>query len=167
MNYTSKRNVEFSRCSPLEDSASVLGFASVLPCSSKSVTRMQSNGKTDWSVCIFCNRKSCKKDKILHKVQTFSGQQSIFEAANTRNDEDMLRQIRGIDLIAVEALYHKSCMPTYTSKINLEKYMTPNENLDPFDFAFECLVKDITEDLDNGKVFKVVDLLMKFKAYCQ
>ena len=36
---------------------------------------------TDWSVCVICLKKSHKKDKILHKIQTKTAEKTLKDAA--------------------------------------------------------------------------------------
>ena len=70
--------------------------------------------------CIFC--KSEKKKKIKKKgnwtteglcIFEKEGWKSVLETAERRSDEALLRRIRGHDLFAVEAKYHRSCRCAY------------------------------------------------------
>ena len=40
---------------------------------------------------------------------------TLMNAAKCRNDETMMMRIRGADLVAMEAKYHKGCYRRYTA----------------------------------------------------
>ena len=67
--------------------------------------------------CLFCNKQNLKvkgEKEPLVKCITRTAEASIKFAAEQKNDESLLCQIRGIDLIAKEAHYHNHCRRSYT-----------------------------------------------------
>ena len=68
-------------------------------------TRSASSGM-DWTKCMFCQKITHKKTKKLFTVSTFSACDTILHTAEARNDLEMLKNIRNVDLIATEAKYH-------------------------------------------------------------
>ena len=67
--------------------------------------------------CLFCNKQNLKvkgEKEPLVKCITRTAEASIKFAAEQKNDERLLCQIRGIDLIAREAHYHNHCRRSYT-----------------------------------------------------
>lgn len=70
-------------------------------------------------------------------------------------------QIESIDLIAVGAVYHKSCMATYTSKMHISGLQ---QNNDPHAAAFAALLYEIDTPLKSGKAFTMNYLLEQFKS---
>lgn len=72
---------------------------------------------TDWTKCIFCNKKTHKKVPEMVAASTFKACDSILQAAKQQGDENMLLVLRGVnnDLVAAEAKYHKACYSSYVS----------------------------------------------------
>ena len=71
-------------------------------------------------VCLFCKKESKWKDRkkeVLVKCVTTTAALSILETAKEKNDEELLLEIQGQDLIAKEAQYHTSCRKEYTRKL--------------------------------------------------
>ena len=83
----------------------------------------------DWSICIFCQKKKYKGVKELISVASFDSCQAIVHAAIARDDQRLLLNIKGVDLIAKEAKYHGKCRSKYVSKTNLKclSYKEDNE----------------------------------------
>ena len=70
--------------------------------------------------CIFCNKPGRKKIKQGGSWTTepiskfeFNGGKHVLEVAESKADADLLRRIKGYDLFASEACYHKSCRVKY------------------------------------------------------
>ncbi len=70
--------------------------------------------------CIFCNKDGIKKVKqgAIWTTETtckfeFGGGQTILHVAEQKKDFDLLRRIKGYDLFACEARYHRSCRRNY------------------------------------------------------
>lgn len=71
--------------------------------------------------CIFCDKAGSKKVKKSGVWTTettckfeFGGGDHILDIAERREDFDLLRRIKGFDLFACEAQYHRSCAKSYT-----------------------------------------------------
>ena len=71
-------------------------------------------------VCLFCKKESKWKNhrkEILVKCVTTTAALSILESAKEKEDEELLVEIQGQDLIAKEAQYYTSCRKEYTRKL--------------------------------------------------
>ena len=69
--------------------------------------------------CYFCKqkRKTVKgKVQLSHKLTLKSTEENIKAAAGEKNDEDVLRDIKGVDLLAKEFQVHDKCKLEYTRK---------------------------------------------------
>ncbi|XP_029768566.1 uncharacterized protein LOC112109007 [Terrapene carolina triunguis] len=132
-------------------------------CSSESIATGLSTSSSDWSCCIVCLRKTRKKDKKLHRIETFERVANLREAALQRGDADMLRRASVEDLIAKEAVYHATCISSYLSKTNLKAKQSTIQS--PYDIAFYRLIEEIDNDLmDNKKALLLSKLLQRYKA---
>ncbi|XP_039367809.1 uncharacterized protein LOC120389357 [Mauremys reevesii] len=126
-------------------------------CSSESISTSSS------SCCIVCLRKTHKRDKKLHRIETFERAANLREAALQRGDADMLRRVLVEDLIAKEAIYHSTCISSYLSKTNLKAKQSTIQS--PYDIAFYQLVEEIDNDLmDNKKALLLSKMLQRYKA---
>ncbi|CAH3155351.1 unnamed protein product, partial [Pocillopora meandrina] len=70
----------------------------------------------DWSICIFCQKKKYKGVKELISVASFDSCQAIVDAAIACDDQRLLLNIKGVDLIAKEAKYHGKCRSKYVRR---------------------------------------------------
>ena len=77
---------------------------------------------------------------------------------------DVLRSVN-YDLIAAEGKYHKACHASYVSKVNIKRVQCDTSTAvdNPFDEAFNQLVKTITPEINNGKAYDMNNLLAMFK----
>ena len=57
----------------------------------------------------FCQKAKHKGSKALVNVSSFDSCKSIVEAAEAQGDDAFLISIRDVDLIAVDAKYHRAC----------------------------------------------------------
>ena len=83
----------------------------------KDVTRSKSFPFPDY--CYFCKkkRKTVKgKVQICHQLTLKTTEETIKEAAELRNDEDVLRDIRDVDLLAKEFQVHDKCRLDFVSE---------------------------------------------------
>ena len=96
-------------------------------------SRMRRKGSSDNIIfhpdCIFCNSEGRKKVKIQGTWTTqgmsqfeCEGWKSVIEMAETKQDEKLLTRVRGFDLFACEAKFHKNCRISYMQ--NSEKWRT-------------------------------------------
>ena len=74
----------------------------------------------DWSLCILCQKKKYKGVKELISVASFDSCQAIVDAAIAPDDQQLLLNIKGVNLIAKEAKYHGKCRSKFVSKTNLK-----------------------------------------------
>ena len=81
--------------------------------------------------CIFCNRSERKKIKVKGTWTTegtsrfdLGGGEALQRLVEERKDEDLARRIRGYDLFACEAQYHRSCRMNYNDRA---KWRSKNE----------------------------------------
>ena len=87
--------------------------------------------------CIFCKRerkdfldKATGKRKVepLQRCE-LTVSEELLAAAELKQDEDLLLQIRGVDLVAAELRYHNRCKVAYTNIVrSLKKTATDNES---------------------------------------
>ena len=99
--------------------------------------------------CLFCGNQYVKfkgKRQYLIKCVTKTASDSIFAAAETKQDETMLCKIRGKDIVAREAHYHGCCRREY---IRLEQRHPKSPELlkskETHSDAFEYICKYIEE----------------------
>ena len=76
----------------------------------------------DWSICIpvFCQKKKYKGVKELISVASSDSCHAIVDAAIARDDQQLLLNIKGVNLIAKEAKYHGKYRSNFVSKTNLK-----------------------------------------------
>ena len=86
----------------------------------------------DWSICIFCQKKKYKGVKELISVASFDTCQAIVDADIARDDQQLLLNIKGVDLIAKEAKYHGKCRSKYVSNTNLKCLSYKEDNKEIF-----------------------------------
>ena len=63
-----------------------------VPDSKSSSTVVCSNGittRSDWTYCIFCKKKSYKKDHKLHKIESQNRMKKILDAARRNSDYEI------------------------------------------------------------------------------
>ena len=153
--YTSKQNLQYCAAQSSSD---------VRPEGTKRGTPF------DWSKCIFCKNATRKKDKQLIHIATFEASNGIREAAEAREDYELLGVLLSVnyDLIAKEGKYHKSCHASYVSKSTIKHKLdaaTIGENA--FNEAFTRLVNIITPEIENGKAYDMNTILSMFKNELQ
>ena len=111
-------------------------------------------------------KKKYKRVKELIIVASFDSCQAIVDAAIARDDQRLLLNIKGVDLIAKEAKYHGKCRSKYVSKTNLKclSYKKDNEEEEcVYSAAFAMLVDEITPRLSEGKIYDMSHLLDRYK----
>ena len=120
----------------------------------------------DWSLCILCQKKKYKGVKELISVASFDSCQAIVDAAIARDDQRLLLNIKGVDLIAKEAKYHGKYRSKYVSKTNLKCLSYKEENKEEAcvsSAAFAMLVNEITLGSSEGKIYDMSHLLDRYK----
>ena len=122
--------------------------------------------------CIFCNSEKRKKVKLKGTWTTeglfafeFDGWKTVLNRAEEDHDERLLRRIRGHDLFACEAKFHRSCRSKYTQ--NPQKWRSENEGnrtaqqeLEKVHHDAFTLVRDMVdrEILKGQAILKLTDL---------
>ena len=131
--------------------------------SSTTITRSQSDlpqtterGILD-DTCLFCGKKKRKwkgKEETLSACMTLDGSRAIIEIAKARNDERILSLLStGIDLIAKECKYHRSCRQGYFNSINNRKVIINPDQSSRKCHAntFEIIAKHIEKEIFVSK----------------
>ena len=62
-----------------------------------------------------CQQVKFKGERDLTQVANLQVYDTLMNAAQCRNDETMMMRIRGEDLVAMEAKYHRGCYRRYTA----------------------------------------------------
>lgn len=102
----------------------------------------------------------------------------LYDTAVSKNDEEILLQIRDKDCVAIEVVYHKQCYMRYTKDHanNLAKVKKQSEesavetatqdNTPPI-LPFDRLCTDIIEKhiINNEEIFSMTKLFKLFKSY--
>jgi hypothetical protein len=58
--------------------------------SSLVLTRSSRSSDIDWSVCVFCQCKTCKRDKQLHKISSDERTKRLLNMATLTDDGEMV-----------------------------------------------------------------------------
>jgi hypothetical protein len=121
--------------------------------SSLVLTRASRSFNIDWSVCVFCQCKTCKRDKKLHKITSDERTKRLLNLATLTDDGEMVYRITN-DGFAENAVYHAICMTNYLLKRikdDSEDYSTSEH-----DNLFQSFISTIKDDLlthKNKKIF--------------
>ena len=127
----------------------------------KSRTKRASRGNGNESIifspeCIFCNRSERKKIKVkgtwtTEGTSTFDlgGGESLQRLVEKRKDEDMARRIRGYDLFACEAQYHRSCRMNYNDRAKWRSKNEENKQI--------AIDRALAHDICFQKICTVID----------
>eukprot|EP00794_Sanderia_malayensis_P002103 gene2103-2388_t len=127
----------------------------------KSRTKRASRGNGNESTifspeCIFCNRSGRKKIKVKGTWTTegtsrfdLGGGESLQRLVEERKDEDLARRIRGYDLFACEAQYHRSCRMNYNDRAKWRSKNEENKQI--------AIDQALAHDTCFQKVSKVID----------
>ena len=114
--------------------------------------------------CIFCNVVGFKRITKGYRQTyentckfAYNGHETVMKIAEEKNDEKLLRRIRGKDLFAVEAHFHPSCRKNYTrpnKTVVVDKVASGKKAA--HDEAYGVVSKYIREDLLPQK--KIIEL---------
>ena len=74
-----------------------------------------------WNLCKVCQQVKCKGERDLSQVAYVEAYDILMNAAKCPNDETMMMRIRGEDLVAMEAKYHRDCYRRYTATVSSSK----------------------------------------------
>ena len=90
----------------------------------------------------------------------------LLKAAERKNDERILVQIRGKDCAALEVRYHKVCSSNYTKYVTREtKDQSESErSVSVYEKSYDVLCKEVIETVVTGdkKIMYMKDILEKF-----
>ena len=127
--------------------------------STSKVQRKSFNWK---EMCIFCGKRSYKKDKNLINVATFEYCSTLERRAREKGDTELGCRVGDFSkLIANEAKYHKGCHSKYIKQDKCTEEMS--EAGDIYNEALEKLMSDILPHLNEGKAFSMQELLEKYQ----
>ena len=111
--------------------------------------------------CIFCQQKLRRIERNcenLIQCLTTQASQKLMKVAENKEGHNILLQIRGQDLIAIEVKYHKSCYKSYTRNVKSRK-QEDSKGGDGYQSAFTQLVAVVQEKIIDGlDVCKMTDL---------
>jgi hypothetical protein len=119
---------------------------------------------------IITNRYSHKRatEKLVQCV-THASANTLKLAAEKRNDEQFLVQIRDTDLLAKEVHYHRSCYRDYTREISERRAGCTNEQKTrgrPFEYtkSFNAICQNVIESriIKGGEVLRMNELTRLF-----
>ena len=160
---TSKQNIKYAAkaVTEVEERAK----KSTEPGSSERVSR-SGVAPHDWSKCLFCKKRTYKKEKSMINASSLEVAETIRQCAEAKGDHHLLRILLGVnnDLVAAEAKYHKICHASYISKSNLKSqaFREDAEKESVYDQAFHEMVISINGGLKSGHAYDMSSLLKKY-----
>lgn len=156
--YTSNENVKYQATTQPE---------ALVPEPSASVTLRSSATATNWSLCFVCQQGKCKGERDLTQVVTMQVYDTLMHAAEYRSDEKMMTKIRGEDLVAIEAKYHRGCYQRYTVVASSSKSNDGTEGiLAEYDRAFLKLINEVGHKMYvEGRAYDMATLLSMYKHH--
>jgi len=143
-------------------------------CSTRTSRRSSSDGEKQLfnPDCIFCKKQGWKKVKVKGTWTTemtsrfeYDGGETIKMLAEMKKDDGLLIRIRGVDLFASEAQYHRSCHRQYIADPQWWRSRNEPERLQQMQleeahseaFSAVCRVID-TNIIHHNEVMKLSDL---------
>lgn len=126
--------------------------------------------RMDKDLCIICQKVkvinvggSRNKEKLV-QCCTLKAGETLKTAARDINDQKLLIQIHGRDLIADEVKYHHSCYKAYTIKRKKQGDTSEKQTTQKlYNLAFEVLASEVHEKvLRELKVLRLKDLLGRY-----
>ena len=134
---------------------------------STSVTLRSSVMATNWNLCMVCQQVKCKGERDLTQVANLQVYDTLMNAAKCRNDETMMMRIRGEDLVATEAKYHRGCYRRYTAAASSSKFTGGDKSIQAeYDSAFLKLINEIEQKLvKEGRAYDMATLSSMYKRH--
>ena len=80
----------------------------------------------DINTCFLCKKKTFKKDRKLHKMESRDRGKKIAKCAEESNDLSMMKIIESDGFIE-RAVYHNGCVTNYLLKLKPEKKSKNND----------------------------------------
>ena len=105
------------------------------------------------AVCIICQkaqRHSGSKLEILSQCLTTQASDKLLEAAEAKQDERKLLELRGKDLIAAEIKYHKTCYGSYARSRDTPVQQGDYEANAIYEVTFQHIVNYVSERIIDG-----------------
>lgn len=131
----------------------------------------------DVKYCLLCQStkyvRSPTGSRVVESLtvcQELSATKKLLEAAETKQDEELLRSIRGYDLVAMGVRYHRSCYRYYTNLKAFDRLRGPQvKNQNTFyDDAYEEITSYVKKAVfDEARVVFMSDLLSMFNQKLQ
>ena len=146
---------QFSAVRIYEKPSSSKHLAPLLTEETRSSSGMITTGKESTNlldaVCIFCNRSRKqinKRDESLCKCKTEDGVARIKDDAKNSNNEHLIRLLdSGVDLIAQEAYYHKSCRKLFDKAVKNNKKEDASGSRTMHNVAFNRLEVELRKQI--------------------
>uniref|UniRef100_UPI00358FD2C1 uncharacterized protein n=1 Tax=Myxine glutinosa TaxID=7769 RepID=UPI00358FD2C1 len=121
--------------------------------------------------CLICKKdknivephsRKRRKEQLVHCETITAGK--LVTAAEMRKDEALLINIRGKDLVALEARYHKSCFKSYTRFLSKNYVKNPQEVF-LYDEGYKCFCQRVVEEriVKNREILRLTNLNYLFK----
>ena len=102
--FTSKHNLSASVCSTTAQNVSNPTQLTTVV-NSLVLTRSSRSSDLDWSVCVFCQCKTCKRNKALHKIKSDERTKRVLNITTLTDDGEMVNIITN-DGLAENAVCH-------------------------------------------------------------
>ena len=121
--------------------------------------------------CFFCEKSDA--NEVLHKVSTLSLDKKVRELAVLLQENELLAKLSSGDMVAVDALYHKSCLTTlYNKARSLENNADSKQHAEKTinGIVLAELVAYIEDKRNQGNdvsVFKLKDLTNMYTSRLQ
>ena len=141
---------------------------------SKSTCLRSATSAFDASLCVFCQKVYCKRDKSLHTFHPDSVGTTLQNTLNESKDEAVFTRLATIDTKRDSVKYHLNCYRDYTyvstcikseNDSSSESALDKSSNADSITKAFVMLTQEIDNDLlDQGKAFSLAYLFARFTS---
>ena len=119
--------------------------------------------------CFFCDSPSTTKNP-LHLVQSFRLDRCVRRCANLLKDNLLHAKLQNGDMIAQDAMYHKSCLNNLYKKESEKQleghYSDEERKLHGIAFGeiISFIEESVTEAIDNIPIFKLSDLIKMYNS---
>ena len=124
----------------------------------------------DSSLCVFCQRTYCKREKRMHTCQV--ADKTLQKAVTESKDDIMLKRLSETDPKTTGLKYHLNCYRDYLYQSNKSGKTVATESVsgtsadkDPFAKAFDLLRIEVDNDLfTEGKALSLKYLLDRYTS---
>lgn len=112
--------------------------------------------------CIFCHhyKKSIGSHRyeLVSSCETREAQDHTVEAAEGLDDQELLTTIRGIDFVAKEVKYHRTCQKNYFARWDRIKAKNESDASAAHKLAFEAIVPHLNALISDNKAMRLATL---------